>query len=191
MVWGMKLIVGLGNPGTQYLTTRHNAGFWVADALARAHGFPAWQAKHKGHVTKGKLAGEDLVLLKPQTFMNLSGESVQPAAAFYKIEPQDILVIHDELDLPPGHLRHKVGGSDAGHNGLKSISKLLGTPNYSRLRIGIGRPEHKSAVADYVLQKPTAAEELALIESVAWVIENLPGLLSSPAATLAKRPTNP
>ena len=182
----MKLLIALGNPGPEYLRTRHNVGWWAADALAHAHGFPAWQAKHKGLVTKGRLAGEDFLLLKPQTFMNLSGESAQAAAAFYKIDPKDIWVLHDELDVPVGEIRHKIGGSDAGHNGLRSLTKHLGTGNYHRIRIGIGRPVHKSDVSNYVLSNPTASEELTLTESLSYLLENLPNILEKPKANLYK-----
>ncbi len=159
----MKLIVGLGNPGKQYESTRHNIGWMVVDALHARHGFPTWQSKFKGLASKGKVDGQDVILLKPHTYMNLSGESVQPAATFYKILPADITVIHDELDLPFLATRMKIGGGDAGHNGLKSITALLGTPDYHRLRIGIGRPERKEMVSDYVLQPFTKAE-LAEVE---------------------------
>lgn len=182
----MHLLVGLGNPGTEYALTRHNAGFMLADSIARAYAFPGWTAKHKGHVTKGNAGGLPLVLLKPQTYMNLSGQSVQAAASFYKIPPENILVAHDELDLPLAQLKYKTGGGDAGHNGLKSITQMLGTPNYARLRIGIGRPAHKSQVSDYVLHTFPPAEELEIIQRLAWLTENIGGLLTNPHATLAK-----
>ncbi|NBX86385.1 MAG: aminoacyl-tRNA hydrolase [Proteobacteria bacterium] len=182
----MKLIIGLGNPGSEYTATRHNVGFWVADALQEVFGLPGFAKKCKGLVAKGRMVGMDVVVLKPQTFMNLSGESVQAAMAFYKVAAADMLVIHDELDLVVGRLKHKIGGSDAGHNGLKSITAALGTGEYPRLRIGIGRPEHKSQVSDYVLEPFGAADALLMRERVAWVAENMPKLVEDPHVALAK-----
>ncbi|WP_394820624.1 aminoacyl-tRNA hydrolase [Pendulispora albinea] len=145
----MKLVVGLGNPGKKYEDTRHNIGFMVADAIHRAGTFPEWREKFSGVFTKGA----HNALLKPQTFMNLSGDSVQPCAAFLKVEPADIIVVHDELDLPYGDTRVKFGGGHAGHNGLRSIIQRLGTPDFVRVRVGIGRPPpgFRGDVADYVL----------------------------------------
>ena len=182
----MHLLVGLGNPGKEYENTRHNIGWMVLDAIHAAHGFSPWTAKFKGLVSKGKVAGHDVVLLKPQTFMNLSGESVQPAAAFYKVPPAHIIALHDELDLPFLALRHKLGGGDAGHNGLKSITQALGTAGYGRLRIGIDRPVHKSQVSDYVLHPFMAEERAAVDKLTAAVAENVGVLLEQPAALLAK-----
>src|SRR5262245_28998741 len=142
----MRLLVGLGNPGKEYAETRHNVGFMVADGVRAAFGLPAFAKKCKGLVSKGRVAGEDVVVLKPQTFMNISGESVQAALAFYKLKASDVLVVHDELDVGLGQLKFKVGGGDAGHNGLKSITQMIGTADYGRLRFGIGRPVHKSQV---------------------------------------------
>ncbi|MBI1308341.1 MAG: aminoacyl-tRNA hydrolase [Proteobacteria bacterium] len=182
----MKLIVGLGNPGKEYAGTRHNVGFMVADGLREAFGLPAFAKKCKGLASKGRVAGEDVVVLKPQTFMNVSGESVRAAVAFFKLKPSDVLVVHDELDVPLGQLKFKVGGGDAGHNGLKSITQHLGTPDYARLRFGIGRPVHKSQVSDYVLEPFAPAEGLVAAERVAWVVENISGLFGDPHGTLAK-----
>lgn len=181
----MKLIVGLGNHGKSYAGNRHNIGWWVVDELHAAHGFGAWQKKFKGEVCKHKIAGEDVVLLKPHTYMNLSGESVQAALAFYKLTPADVLAIHDDLDLKPLVLRHKIGGSDAGHNGLKSISQCLGTPDYARLRIGIGRPAHKNQVSDYVLHDFDPSEALQFRELAAKLAEHGGKLLADPHALLA------
>jgi len=182
----MWLLAGLGNPGAQYAGTRHNAGFMVMEALQTALSLPPFSKKHKGLVSKGRGAGRDLVLLMPHTFMNLSGESVGDAARFYKVAPARVLVIHDELDLPLAHLKYKVGGGDAGHNGLRSITAALGTPDYARLRFGIGRPIHKSQVTDYVLRPFDPPEALLVAERVAWIAGNLPGLLDHPHAALAK-----
>lgn len=144
----MKMIVGLGNPGPKYEATRHNIGFILLDALGDSHG--SWRDKFQAHEMRAKIAGEDVILLKPQTFMNLSGTSVAAAAKFYKIELKDILVIHDELDLEPGDLKLKIAGGHAGHNGLRSIIAHMGA-DFPRLRVGIGHPGDKNRVADYVL----------------------------------------
>lgn len=182
----LKIIVGLGNPGNEYAGTRHNAGFMVVDEVREHFGFAAWKAGFKGLVSKGKVAGLDVVLLKPQTFMNLSGASVQAAAAFYKVAPKDVLVVHDELDIPLAEMKFKVGGGDAGHNGLKSITAALGTAEYARLRFGIGRPVHKAQVSDYVLHKFDADEELIVDERVKALAANMDKLLADPHGALAK-----
>jgi peptidyl-tRNA hydrolase, PTH1 family len=147
----MRLIVGLGNPGSRYALTRHNVGFMAVDAIARRHGFPAWRAKFQGEVAEGNIAGARILALKPQTFMNLSGDAVGAAARFYKIEPQEIAVIHDEIDLAPGKLKVKRGGGAAGHNGLRSIDAAIGA-DFWRVRIGVGHPGLKELVEPYVLQ---------------------------------------
>ena len=156
----MVLVVGLGNPGKKYDRTRHNAGFHVVDALADAHGSPAFREKFSALVGKTSVVGADCTLLKPQTFMNLSGESVQPAQAFLKVDLADIIVVHDELDIPYGDVRIKVGGGSAGHNGLKSLTQRLGSPDYVRVRLGIGRAPagFKGDVADWVLAEPSGVE---------------------------------
>ena len=146
----MKLFVGLGNPGASYAGHRHNIGYRAVDRIAADHGFGPWKRAYQGLVSEGRLGAEKVVLLKPETFMNLSGQSVQAAAAFYRISPADMVVFHDELDLAPGKLRLKQGGGHAGHNGLRSIHGHLGE-GYGRVRIGIGHPGHKDAVAGYVL----------------------------------------
>lgn len=182
----MKLLVGLGNPGPQYEMTRHNVGFFVLQVVRAKYGLPGWTGKFKGLVSKGKIGGEDVVFLLPQTFMNLSGESVQAAAAFYKIEISDIVVVHDELDLGTGVLRWKVGGGDAGHNGLKSITQLMGSGNYGRLRFGIDRPVHKAQVSDYVLH-PFSADEWPLVEKrIGQIAESFEKVLSQPAKAVAE-----
>ena len=146
----MLLIAGLGNPGPQYARNRHNVGFMAADAIARRHSFSGFSKKFRGEIAEGTLAGDKVLLLKPMTFMNLSGDSVGEAMRFYKLSPADIIVIHDELDLAPGKLKLKVGGGNGGHNGLKSIDAHCGK-DYKRLRIGIGHPGHKDRVNPHVL----------------------------------------
>ena len=146
----MLLIAGLGNPGPQYAKNRHNVGFMAADAIARRHSFSGFSRKFRGEIAEGTLAGEKALLLKPMTFMNLSGDSVGEAMRFYKLTPSDIIVMHDELDLAPGKLKLKTGGGNGGHNGLKSIDAHCGK-DYKRLRIGIGHPGHKDRVNPHVL----------------------------------------
>jgi peptidyl-tRNA hydrolase, PTH1 family len=148
------LVAGLGNPGREYAATRHNVGFMVADELARRLG-GSWRAKFSGDLAEVRLNGLRLALLKPQTFMNESGRSVGAAARFFKVEPEDLLVIHDEVDLEPGRLQARLGGGLAGHNGLRSVAQHLGTPEFGRLRIGVGRPERGDPrpVADFVLSE--------------------------------------
>lgn len=160
----IRLIVGLGNPGREYDFTRHNAGFWWVDALALQYSW-SFRAENKFHglVARGRLEGHELFLLKPQTFMNVSGRAVGALAQFYQIEPGQILVVHDELDLPPGGIKLKFGGGHGGHNGLKDIFSHLGTREFWRLRIGIGHPGERAAVVNYVLNAPRA-EENGLIE---------------------------
>jgi PTH1 family peptidyl-tRNA hydrolase len=136
----MHLIVGLGNPGREYESTRHNAGFLVLDALRARAGLPDFREKFSGVWTKGELAGHPVALLKPMTYMNLSGDSVQPAAAFLKVPPSAIIVLHDELDLAWKDVRVKVGGGHAGNNGIRSLIQRLGTPEFVRVRVGIGKP---------------------------------------------------
>jgi PTH1 family peptidyl-tRNA hydrolase len=145
-----RLIVGLGNPGAKYLKNRHNIGFQVVDRLAEAGGIALSRSKFDGVYGTGHLDGHSITLLKPQTFMNLSGRSVAPACRFFDIEPENILVVHDELDLDFGTIRLKIGGGHAGHNGLRSIHADLGTNNYHRMRMGIGRPQ-KGSVSAFVL----------------------------------------
>ena len=177
----MRLIVGLGNPGPRYAKNRHNIGFVAIDAIARRYGFPAFRGRFKSELAEGPIGGEKRLLLKPQTFMNASGEAVLAAASFYKIPPGEIVVIHDEIDLKPGKLRVKRGGGSAGHNGLRSIDALLGA-DYWRVRVGVGHPGVKELVQPYVLQNFTAEEitEWAgpLVDAVA---ETIPLLLADDA----------
>lgn len=160
----MKLIVGLGNPGPKYQGNRHNIGFMALDRIAADHGFSPWRGRFQGEVAEGRLGQERVTLLKPGTFMNLSGQSVGEAMRYLKLEPADVSVLHDELDLAPGKLRSKLGGGHAGHNGLRSIHQHIGEA-YRRLRIGIGHPGHKDRVAGYVLSDFSKAEE-ELIEDI-------------------------
>lgn len=147
----MKLFVGLGNPGAKYAKNRHNIGFMAVEEIAAAHGFPPFRAKFQGTLSEGRLGDQRVALLKPETFMNLSGNAVQEAARFFKLEPAQIVVFHDEIDLAPGRLKVKQGGGHAGHNGLRSIQSHLG-PDYTRVRMGVGHPGHKDAVPGYVLR---------------------------------------
>lgn len=161
----IKLFVGLGNPGPEYEATRHNAGFWWIDQIARQLGARlAPERGYHGQVARANVGGHGIWLLKPQTFMNLSGRSVAALARFYKIAPEQILVVHDELDLAPGQAKLKKGGGHAGHNGLRDIHAQLGSGDYWRLRVGIGHPGDKSEVVGWVLRRPPA-EELAQIEA--------------------------
>lgn len=154
----MKLFVGLGNPGAGYARNRHNIGFMAMDRIASDHGFGPWKSKFQGELTEGRLGSDKVLLLKPGTFMNRSGQSVQAAMQFYKLEPSDVVVFHDELDLAPGKCRVKQGGGHAGHNGLRSIHGHIGEA-YGRVRLGIGHPGHKDAVAGYVLHDFPKADE--------------------------------
>jgi PTH1 family peptidyl-tRNA hydrolase len=147
----MKLFVGLGNPGPKYAANRHNIGFMALDRIAADHGFSPWKGKFQGAIAEGRLGRNKILLLKPETFMNLSGQSVGEAMRFYKLDSTDITVFHDELDLAPGKCRVKSGGGHAGHNGLRSIHQHIG-PHYDRVRLGIGHPGHKNAVSGYVLR---------------------------------------
>lgn len=146
----MLLFVGLGNPGSRYEGNRHNIGFMAMDAIARVHKAAPWRRKFQSDVTEATIGGDKVILLKPETFMNESGRAVQEAQKFYKIELGDILAFHDELDLPPGKLRIKTGGGNAGHNGLRSMTECCGN-EYRRIRLGIGHPGHKDAVHKFVL----------------------------------------
>lgn len=173
----IQLIVGLGNPGNEYTGTRHNAGFWWVDQVCAETGSQLkLEAKFFGHAGKLKSSNE-VWLLKPTTFMNASGRSVGAIAKFYKIPPESILVIHDELDLPPGTVKLKKGGGHGGHNGLKDIAAQLGTPDFWRLRLGIGHPGDKNAVANYVLKDPTRDEMRAIEENIDQSTTLLPLLL--------------
>lgn len=173
----IRLIVGLGNPGPEYEQTRHNAGFWLVDQLAGSR--LTRESRYNALAAKVKIAGQEVWLLEPQTYMNRSGQSVGALARFFKIAPDEILVVHDELDLPPGAAKLKKGGSSGGHNGLKDITAALGTQDYWRLRIGIGHPRASAlqqAVVDYVLHRPRKEEQAPIDEAIAKSIEVIPML---------------
>lgn len=173
----LRLIVGLGNPGAQYQDTRHNAGFWWLEALAQKLGVVLKpEAKYYGRLGKWSGGQGEIWLLCPETFMNLSGKSVGTLARFYKIPPESILVAHDELDLPPGIARLKQGGGHGGQNGLKDIHSQLGSPNYWRLRIGIGHPGSKEAVTGHVLGKPLPVERELMLSAIEAALDVWPDL---------------
>lgn len=182
----MLLIVGLGNPGAQYAQHRHNVGFMAVDAIHRRHGFQPWRRRLQAEIAEGTLAGEKVLLVKPQTYMNDSGRAVQAAAAFYKLPVADIVVIHDEVDLPPGKTRMKTGGGAAGHNGLRSIDAALGD-GYRRLRIGVGHPGVKDAVPHYVLHDFPKADQDWLKPLIEAIADNAPLLAEGKDPTFANR----
>ena len=168
----IRLFVGLGNPGPEYQTTRHNAGFWWTDALAEKLGVRLVPERpYQGLLGRGDTANGPVWVLQPMTYMNRSGVSVAPLARFFKIAPAQILVVHDELDLQPGQVKLKLGGSAAGHNGLKDIHGLLGTLDFWRLRLGIGHPGVKTEVANYVLKKPSADQRSAIDKAITQSLE--------------------
>lgn len=175
----IKIIVGLGNPGSEYEQTRHNAGFWFIDELA-------WQYKATlkeekkffGSVARISISGSDLWLLKPSTFMNRSGQAVAALAQFYKIKPEEILVVHDELDIPCGRIKFKLGGGNGGHNGLKDIQARLGTPDFYRLRLGIDHPGDRNLVVGYVLNKPSPEHRQQIDEAINKSLKAVPMLLA-------------
>lgn len=175
----IKLFVGLGNPGPEYEHTRHNAGFWWVDAIARELKVTLLPDKsYHGLVARTSVHGQTVWLLEPQTFMNLSGRSVAALARFFKIQPQEILVAHDELDITPGQVKLKLGGSHAGHNGLRDVHAQLGCGDYWRLRLGIGHPGVKSEVVNWVLKKPSPDQRAAIDECIARSIRALPALIA-------------
>lgn len=170
----LKLIVGLGNIGIEYTDTRHNAGFWFVDELAHQHkAVFKTEKKFFCDIAKVVMNRREIRLIKPTTFMNLSGQAVAAVAHFYRIHPDEILVVHDELDLPCGSLKIKQGGGNNGHNGLKDIQAKLGTPNFWRLRLGIDRAGDKNQVASYVLKKPTAEQQVKIDESIVRALDEI------------------
>ena len=171
----MKLIVGLGNPGTKYQGNRHNIGFMAVDRIAADHGLGPWKARFQGLVAEGRLDQTRVTLLKPQTFMNLSGQSVGEAMRYLKLTPADVIVLHDELDLAPGKARLKQGGGHAGHNGLRSIHQHIGA-EYGRVRLGIGHPGHKDRVSPYVLSDFAKAEQEGLDDLLRGISDGAPML---------------
>ena len=174
----LRAIVGLGNPGPEYERTRHNTGFWFVDLLADAYrGSFRFEAKFKGDLARIRIGADEVLLLKPQTYMNKSGDAIQPLAAFYKLEPADVLVAHDELDLPVGTMKLKRAGGHGGHNGLRSVHQHLG-PDYLRLRIGIGHPGTKDQVLGYVLGRPNAADDKLIRDGLIEAMNAMPIWLS-------------
>jgi PTH1 family peptidyl-tRNA hydrolase len=192
----IRLFVGLGNPGAEYEATRHNAGFWWLDALADQLGarFVPERA-YQGLVARVNRPDGPVWLIKPMTFMNRSGAAVAPLARFFKIEPQQMLVVHDELDLLPGQSKLKFGGSAAGHNGLKDIHGLLGTPEFWRLRLGIGHPGVKAEVVNYVLKRPSAADREAIAQAIERSLgaadQLIAGDMDKALATIHAQPPRP
>lgn len=171
----MKLFVGLGNPGQKYARNRHNIGFMAVERIAEDHGFGPWKSKFQGEISEGRLGSEKILLLKPQTFMNRSGQSVGEAMRFYKLESTDVVVFHDELDLAPGKVRVKAGGGHAGHNGLRSIHDHIGAA-YDRVRLGIGHPGRKEMVSAYVLSDFAKSESDWLDDVLRGVSDGAPHL---------------
>ena len=171
----MKLLVGLGNPGSEYAMTRHNMGFQAVDTIVRRFSFKDWKKDCKGVVARGEIDDEKVIVLKPHTFMNLSGEAVMSAMTFFKIKPADVIVFHDDLDLSVGKVKVKTGGSAAGHNGIKNIDAHIG-PNYMRVRIGVDQDRSVDTV-DYVLGKPSKEDQKVLTLVMEKIAENVPLLL--------------
>ncbi|PRX37572.1 peptidyl-tRNA hydrolase, PTH1 family [Meinhardsimonia xiamenensis] len=171
----MRLFVGLGNPGEKYARNRHNIGFMAVDRIAEDHGFSPWRRKFHGLVSEGRLGGEKVILLKPETYMNLSGQAVSEAMHYYKLTPEDVIVFHDELDLAPGRCRCKTGGGHAGHNGLRSIHAHIGD-GYHRVRIGIGHPGHKDRVTAHVLGDFSKADAAWLDDLLRGISDGAPAL---------------
>jgi PTH1 family peptidyl-tRNA hydrolase len=182
----MLLLVGLGNPGAEYARHRHNVGFMALDAIHRRHGFAPWRRRFRSEVSEGTLGGMKVLLLKPQTYMNESGGAVAEAANFYKIEPSDVVVVHDEVDLPPGKVRMKAGGGSAGHNGLRSISGAIGD-GYRRLRIGVGHPGQPGMVHTHVLRDFAKVDAEWLDPLLEAITENASLLAEQKDSTFANR----
>lgn len=175
----IRLIVGLGNPGPRYAETRHNAGFWFVDALTRRHGASfRKEGRFDGEAARLSLPEGDCWLLKPLSFMNKSGLPVRKCADFYRIAPEEILVVHDELDLEPGTARLKQGGGHGGHNGLRDLHRHLGGPGYARLRLGVGHPGHRDEVVPFVLDRPRRAEADAIETAIDTALDQVPALVA-------------
>lgn len=183
----MWLLVGLGNPGEKYKNNRHNIGFMAIDAIADQFGFAPFRKKFQGLLSEGQVNGHKVLLLKPQTYMNESGQSVGQASKFYKIDPSRIVSFHDELDLEPGKLRVKMGGGNAGHNGLKSMQAHLGSPDFIRVRMGIGHPGHKDRVSGYVLSDFSKVEQEWVGPMNEAVAKNIGALLDGDEALFMTR----
>lgn len=183
----MFLIVGLGNIGAEYVGTRHNVGFMAADFLHRKFGFVSFRDKFDGEIAEGKIGAEKVYLLKPHTYMNLSGNSVVKAANFYKILPENVVVIHDDMDLPVGRVKAKIGGGAGGHNGLKSIDAAI-SPNYNRIRIGVGHPQGSGeAVVNHVLSRFSKADEKVIYEEIEKIADCLDILLQNGVAAFSNK----
>ncbi len=189
----MRLIVGLGNPGPEYQQTRHNAGFWFVDRVAQGGSASfRYESRFHGELARVSMVNQDLWLLKPHTYMNESGRSVAASAHFYRVAPEEILVVHDELDLFPGNIKLKKGGGAAGHNGLKDIVAALGSPDFWRLRVGIGHPGERHDVVDYVLHRPSKGDQEAIDAALERALEILPLLLKGqPELALTQLHTPP
>ena len=184
----IRLIVGLGNPGAEHLRTRHNAGFWLVDALAQREGARfGVESKLRGETAKIVLDGQPLWLLKPTTFMNASGASVGAALRYWKMAPEEMLVVHDDLDLPPGAARLKFDGGHGGQNGLRDLLAHIGHGRFHRLRIGIGHPGHKDRVTDWVLGRPSLVDGTAMVDAVARSLDVLPLAVAGEIGEAMKR----
>lgn len=179
MAQSIRLLAGLGNPGAQYRDTRHNVGAWLVDRLVADNGL-SWHydKKFKGYYAKWLHAGKQCLILKPWVYMNHSGQSVGAVANYFKIEPQAMMIAHDELDFPPGKVAYKENGGLGGHNGLKDISDRISSREFTRLRIGIGHPGSSSQVTPYVLSKPHQDDKISILRAIDHCLENLPELLS-------------
>lgn len=182
----MFLLVGLGNPGTEYAKTRHNIGFMAVDEIVRRHSFSGFKEKFKGQISTGEIAGEKIIILKPSTYMNLSGEAVLSACTFYKLKPEDVIVFHDDMDLPVGKVKVKRGGSPGGHNGLKSIDSHIGV-DYLRVRIGIDHPQNKAEVVDWVLHAFNKDDAVLIAEKMKLIAEYVPLLIQKNDQTFMNR----
>ena len=182
----MLLLVGLGNPGDKYTNTRHNVGFMMADEIARLHGFSPWRNKFQGLICDGMVGGEKILLLKPQTFMNRSGQSVSEACRFYKLGTENLIVFHDELDLAAGKLRIKTGGGHGGNNGIRDITAHMDA-NFKRVRMGVGRPQTKEQVSNHLLSDFAKSDNTWLEPMIDECVRSLPLLLKSEDANYMTR----
>jgi len=192
----MLIIAGLGNPGAKYAGHRHNIGFMAVDAIAGAHGFSPWRSKFQAEICDGRLGTEKVLLMKPQTFMNLSGQAVGEAMRFYKLTPDDVIVLYDELDLAPGKVRVKTGGGHAGHNGIRSLHQHIG-PDFTKVRLGIGHPGDKQLVTNHVLGDFAKADRDWLDDLLRGIADGAPKLAAGDASgfmnavALQVKPTKP